>query len=69
VKKPPRTEERLNFHVHCMMRSLGVEPGPRWWEASDLTTALRRTPLALHLPCQKKNKEVYVCKKNNGLPY
>ena len=32
------------------------------------TTALRLTPLAV--PKKKKqNKEVYVCKKNNGLPY
>ena len=31
------------------------------------TTALRLTPLAVSK--KKKNKEVYVRKKNNGLPY
>ena len=33
------------------------------------TTAVRLTPLAVSKKKKKKSKEVYVCKKNNGLPY
>ena len=31
-----RTNNKLNSH---MTPSLGIEPGPHWWEASALTTA------------------------------
>ena len=31
-----RTNNKLNPH---MTPSLGIEPGPHWWEASALTTA------------------------------
>ena len=31
-----RTNKKLNPH---MTSSLGIEPGPHWWEASALTTA------------------------------
>jgi len=32
-----RTNNKLNPH---MTLGLGIEPGPHWWEASALTTAL-----------------------------
>jgi len=37
-----RTNNKLNPH---MTPGPGVEPGPHWWEASALTTALSLLPL------------------------
>ena len=36
--KPVRAEKRTNKLNPRMTPSLGIEPGPHWWEASALTT-------------------------------
>ena len=41
--KRMRTNKKLNPH---MTLSLGIEPGPHWWEASALTTALFLIPFS-----------------------
>ena len=35
IKPKTRTNNKLNPHI---MPSLGIEPGPHWWEASALFT-------------------------------
>ena len=44
-EKPLGAEKRTNKLNPHMTPSLGIEPGPHWWEASALTTApfLHRT--------------------------
>ena len=41
-----RTNNKLNPH---MTSSPGIEPGPHWWKASALTTALTTAPSLLPL--------------------
>ena len=39
-KPPPGAELKTNKLNPRVTPSLGIEPGPHWWEASDVTTAL-----------------------------
>ena len=50
-KKPGmrmRTDNKLNSHV---MPSLGIKPGPHWWEATALTTAPSLLPQSVITSC------------------
>jgi len=37
-EKPLRAEKKFNKLNPHMTLSLGIEPGPQWWEASAITT-------------------------------
>jgi len=41
-----RTNNKLNPH---MTSSPGIEPGPHWWKASALTSALSLLPQPIHI--------------------
>jgi len=49
-RKPLGAEQRTNKLNPHMTPDLGIEPGPYWWEASDLTTAPCAIPASLCSP-------------------
>ena len=44
-RKPLGVEYRTNKFNPYMTPSLGIEPGPHWWEAKGLTTAASQHPM------------------------
>jgi len=44
-RKPLGAEKRTNKLNPHLTPDMGIEPGPHWWEASALTTALSLHPI------------------------
>ena len=62
-RKPLSAEQRTNKLNPHMKTDLGIEPGPRWWEASALTTAPSLHPPKVIQPerCPAQSASLAVC--------